>query len=71
MHKAMFRTGIIGAIITALCCVTPLLPWVLGGVGLSGLLNVLYRDAVLFPLLFLFIGMAGYAYLRIKRSKMV
>ena len=69
MHKAMFRTGIVGAIIAALCCVTPLLPWVLGGVGLSGLVGVLYRDAVLFPLLFVFLGMAGYAYWRIKQSQ--
>lgn len=32
-----------------LCCVMPLLPWVLGALGASGLLSVLYRDIVLLP----------------------
>lgn len=68
MHKALFRTGIIGAIIAALCCVTPLLPWLLGSIGLSGLTSVLYRDAVLFPLVFLFLAMAGYGYWRLRAS---
>lgn len=66
MHKAIFRTGIVGAIIAALCCVTPLLPWVLTSVGLPGLIDIFYRDAVLFPLLTVFLGFAGYGYWRLR-----
>ncbi len=51
-----FKTGIWGTIVTAICCFTPLLPLLLGLVGLAVLIPFL--DYVLFPLLFLFLGMA-------------
>ena len=31
------------------CCLTPLLPVVLGGIGASWLVPILYRDALLLP----------------------
>ncbi len=33
----------------AACCVTPVLPWLLGSLGVPGLLSLLYRDTVLLP----------------------
>ena len=52
----VFKPGIWGTIVTAICCFTPLLPLLLGLVGLVVLIP--YLDYVLFPLLFLFLGMA-------------
>jgi len=49
-HRTLFGVGIVGAITAAICCVTPLLPWVLTGIGLSGLIEYVYRDSVLFSL---------------------
>jgi mercuric ion transport protein len=51
--------GLGGTVFTALCCVTPLLPWILGALGLSGLVGVLYRDAVLLPVLAGFVILTG------------
>lgn len=52
------KTGIIGAIIAALCCFTPILVVLLGVVGLSALTG--YLDYVLFPALAFFIGLTLY-----------
>ena len=54
--ERLFKTGLGGAIVTAVCCFSPLLPWLLALVGLA--LLIPYLDYVLFPLLFLFLGMA-------------
>lgn len=51
----LFRTGLWGTTVTAICCFTPVLPWVLGLIGLT--LFVPYLDYVLFPALFLFLLM--------------
>jgi len=56
------RNGLIGAVITAICCFTPLLVWVLGGIGLVGL--VAYLDVVLLPLLAVFIAISAWGYFR-------
>jgi mercuric ion transport protein len=61
--------GFGGTTITALCCVTPLLPWVLGALGLSGLIGALYRDAVLLPLLAGFLIFTGVTLWRRKNRK--
>ena len=55
----MLKVGIIGTIIAALCCFTPILVIILSAVGLSALIGIL--DLVLFPALGLFIAMTGYA----------
>ena len=55
----LLRVGIIGSVITALCCFTPLLVFLLGAIGMSAIVGVL--DFVLFPLLAIFIGITGYA----------
>ncbi len=44
---AWFGAG--GTVLGLVCCLTPLLPVVLGGIGANGLISVLYRDSVLLP----------------------
>jgi mercuric ion transport protein len=51
--KRLIQTGIIGSIITALCCFTPVLVWIFSAIGLASM--IVYLDAVLFPLLGFFI----------------
>ena len=62
----LFKTGLWGTIVTAICCFTPLLPWVLGLVGLAILTP--YLDYVLFPLLFLFLAIAFWGWRRARRT---
>ena len=61
----MLKTGIIGTLITLLCCFTPVLVIIFGALGLSALVGVL--DFVLFPALGLFIAMTGYALWKRRR----
>ncbi len=65
--NALLATGVIGTIVAALCCFTPILVVLLGIVGLSALVGGL--DAVLFPALAFFIGLTLYAlWLRRKHA---
>ncbi len=64
-NTRFLRAGIIGAVIAALCCFTPVLVFLLGVLGLSALTG--YLDYVLFPALVFFIGLTFYALSR-KRS---
>lgn len=52
------KTGIVGTVIAAICCATPVLVVVLGAIGLSAWVGVL--DYVLFPALAVFLGITGY-----------
>ncbi|MEQ8249571.1 MAG: mercury resistance system transport protein MerF [Alphaproteobacteria bacterium] len=56
--RNILRTGIIGSVIAAICCFTPVLVIVLGAVGLSAWLG--WLDYVLFPALAIFLGVTGY-----------
>ena len=61
MHEeqmSILRIGIIGSIITAVCCFTPLLVILLGAIGLSSIIDIL--DYVLLPILVIFVGMLIY-----------
>lgn len=49
----LLTTGIIGTVVTALCCFTPVLVVLFGAAGLSALIG--YLDLVLFPLLAVFV----------------
>ncbi len=51
--------GVIGSIIAALCCFTPVLVVLLGALGLSALTGIL--DYVLLPALAFFLLLTGYA----------
>lgn len=65
-NRALLRIGIIGTVIAALCCFTPLLVVLLGVVGLSAWLG--WLDYVLFPALAVFIGITVYALIRRTKS---
>lgn len=69
MKDWLLGLGLGGTGFAALCCVTPLLPWLLGALGVSGLTAVLYRDAVLLPLLAFFFILTGAALWHRKRRK--
>jgi mercuric ion transport protein len=56
--QTLVKTGIIGAVVAAVCCATPVLVVLLGAVGLSALTG--YLDYVLLPALALCIGLVGY-----------
>lgn len=63
--RSIFGIGIIGTIITALCCFTPVLVILLGAIGLSALTG--YLDYALFPALGFFILLTFYAVWRRKK----
>ncbi len=58
-NNRLLRIGIIGTVIAALCCFTPLLVVLLGALGLSALVG--YLDVVLLPALGIFILITLYA----------
>lgn len=60
----LLKTGIIGLILTALCCFTPALVMILGIAGLGMLTG--YLDYILLPLLFLFAFVTIYAFVKTK-----
>lgn len=57
--RSLLSIGIVGSLITALCCFTPVLVTLLGIVGLSALTG--YLDYVLFPALGIFVLLTVYA----------
>ena len=62
--RKLLRAGIIGSVIVALCCFTPILVVAFGVLGVSAWLG--WADYVLFPALALFLGLTAYAYYRTK-----
>lgn len=63
--KGILTTGIVGTMIAALCCFTPVLVILLGVLGLSSIVG--YLDYVLFPVLAFFVVLTGYALWRRQR----
>lgn len=57
--KTLLRASLVGTVIVALCCFTPVLVVLLGAVGLAALTG--YLDYVLLPALAIFIGLTVYA----------
>lgn len=62
----LLRFSIIGTVIAALCCFTPILVILFAAAGLSWAVG--YLDYVLLPLLFVFIGLTIYALWRRQRT---
>ncbi|MGB5705980.1 MAG: mercury resistance system transport protein MerF [Arenicellales bacterium] len=58
-NSTLLKTGVIGTVVAALCCFTPVLVVLLGAVGLSALTGFL--DLVLFPALAVFLGITVFA----------
>ena len=67
--RTLLRVGIIGTVIAALCCFTPVLVVLVGVVGLSAITG--YLDFVLFPALAFFVGLTVYAVWRKQRREHV
>lgn len=61
----LLRMGVIGTVIVALCCFTPVLVVLLGVVGLFALTG--WLDVVLLPALAVFVGLTVYAVWRRRR----
>lgn len=61
--------GVAGAALAAICCVTPLLPWLFPILGIGGALQYVYRDDVLLPLLAGYLLLTGYALWRRRQQK--
>ena len=64
--RRLLTTGIISAVIVALCCFTPVLAVLVGILGLSAVLG--WLDYVLLPALAFFIGLTIYAGWRRQRN---
>ena len=58
-RPTLLRVGIVGSVVAALCCATPILVILFGAVGLRWLAG--YLDYVLLPALVLFLGLTMYA----------
>ena len=66
MNIGLMKIGIVGFAISALCCFTPVLVWVLTGLGLVTLTG--YLDIVLFPAMAAFAALTGYALWKRNRT---
>ncbi len=64
--NTLLKVGIIGTVVAALCCFTPVLFILLGAVGLAAITG--YLDYVLLPALAMFVGLTAYALWR-KRQQ--
>ncbi len=64
--KTLLRVSIVGTVLVALCCFTPVLVILLGVVGLSALTG--YLDYVLLPALAIFVGLTIYAIQRKRQA---
>jgi mercuric ion transport protein len=56
--RALITTGIVGAVVAAVCCATPLLVIVFGAVGLTAWLA--RADYVLIPALIVFVALIAF-----------
>jgi len=61
--RSLITTGAIGAVLAAICCATPLLTVVLGGIGLTAWLAKA-PDYVIMPVLFLGVVLVGFGLYR-------
>lgn len=66
MKDKLLKTGVIGTVIAALCCFTPLLIGLFSVVGLSAVAG--YLDYVLMPALAMFVLITIYALIRRARN---
>ena len=63
----MLKTGIIGSVVAAVCCFTPILVWTFAGLGVSAALA--WMDFILLPMLALSLTMTGAALWRRRQSQ--
>lgn len=66
-NNRLLGIGLVGTVIMALCCFTPVLVVLLGAVGLSAVLG--WLDYVLLPALAFFVGLTVYALWRRRAAR--
>lgn len=66
-QKNLLKIGVVGTVIAALCCFTPVLVILFGAVGLAAMVG--YLDYVLFPALAFFILLTIYALWRRQQAQ--
>jgi len=66
-QQTLLKTGIIGSLIAAICCVTPVLVVLMGAMGVAAFIG--YLDYVLMPALVVFLGITAYAFFGKKKCK--
>jgi mercuric ion transport protein len=66
VNDRLLKIGIIGTVIAALCCFTPVLVVLFGVVGLSAVVG--YLDYILLPTLAVFVLITIYAFIRRARK---
>lgn len=64
---SLLRIGVVGSVVAALCCFTPVLAILAGLLGLGAIAGV--ADVVLIPVLIGFVGLTIYAARRQRREK--
>jgi len=62
----MFKAGVLGGIVTAICCFTPILVVIFSAAGLVA--AVKYLDFVLFPMLVIFIVLALVGFIKLRHE---
>jgi len=65
-NNSLLKTGIVGSVIAAICCATPVLVVLFGAVGLSAAVG--WLDFVLLPALAGFLAITGYALWKRSRA---
>lgn len=65
--RTIISTGAVGAVLAALCCMTPLLVVVFGAVGLTAW--IAKADYVLIPALILCLALASFGFYRKRLHK--
>lgn len=65
--RKVLAAGIVGSVVAAICCFTPVLVIAFGVLGLSAWVG--WLDYVLFPVLAFFLGLTAYALIRMQRHK--
>ncbi len=64
--RSLITTGAIGAVVAAICCATPLLTVVLGGIGLTAWLA--HADYIVMAVLLLALALVGLGFYRRSRD---
>ena len=61
-NSGLLKTGLIGTVVTGLCCFTPVLAGALAAIGMGAVVG--YLDLVLLPLFCVFLAITYFAWKR-------
>lgn len=67
IQKNLLKIGVVGTVVAALCCFTPVLVILFGAVGLAAMVG--YLDYLLFPALAFFVALTIYALWRRQQPR--